>query len=798
MKFNIRAKLLAAFMAMVALTLSVSAITWISQANTQNTVDDLLDVYVAISKLSRQSVIAMLEARRSEKDYLLRYKDVGFEAARTEYVTEVQAQTAAIHSNMDKIRELTTEPDTAAVANTIDQATTQYETTFLAMVALIEKRGFVDVGLEGQFREKIHAVETALAAQSLDPLTIDLLTMRRNEKDYLLRSDAKYVTQLREATARLKADLAATELNSTQKASLNTLVDEYQAAFDQYVSADAEVAASIETYRAAIHELEPLLNNILGAALAGETAARAEAQRAAQLTTLIAIGVTLGAVGLGLLLAFFLARSMSNAARQMVQAAQQIAQVDLAALAETTAAIAGGDLTQSFKFKTQLLALKSSDEMGDLARAFNQMIARLQEIGQAFSEMTSNLHDLVGQVAESANNVGAASNQLASAAAQSAQATNQIAVTVQQVAKGTAQQSTSVNKTAASVEQLSRAINGVAQGAQEQAAAVTRSAALTAQITTAIQQIAANAQAGAKGSAEQAQAARQGAKTVDETIKGMETINAKVGLSAEKVQEMGRRSDQIGTIVETIDDIASQTNLLALNAAIEAARAGEHGKGFAVVADEVRKLAEKSAAATKEIAGLIRGIQQTVGEAITAMNESAKEVGGGVKRAQESGQALADILRAAQHANKQAEEIAATAQQVGAASNDLVGAMDSVSAVVEENTAATEEMAANSGEVTQAIENIASVSEENSAAVEEVSAAAEEMSAQVEEVTASAQSLAEMAQTLQTLVAQFTLADTSQPGDKGGAKQGVAARPNTAPLAKQLAGGNGRRLEERV
>jgi len=223
------------------------------------------------------------------------------------------------------------------------------------------------------------------------------------------------------------------------------------------------------------------------------------------------------------------------------------------------------------------------------------------------------------------------------------------------------------------------------------------------------------------------------------------------------VQEMGKRSEEIGAIVETIQDIASQTNLLALNAAIEAARAGEHGKGFAVVADEVRKLAERSSLATKEIGGLIKRIQGTVAEAVLAMDEGAKEVESGVALANEAGSALGSILAAAEKVYTQAKEAGEAAKLMNVASDELLEAVESVSAVVEQNTASTEEMSAGASEVSQAIENIASVSEENSAAVEEVSASTEEMSAQVEEVTASAQSLMEMAKELQAVVALFKL-----------------------------------------
>jgi methyl-accepting chemotaxis protein len=483
-----------------------------------------------------------------------------------------------------------------------------------------------------------------------------------------------------------------------------------------------------------------------------------EGQATSQSSTTLMLGVIGFAVVLGLGIAVWLSTSVANGVKKMSRAAEAVAEGDLEQTIDVKSRDEVGQCAEAFRrmidYLKQMAGVANSIAQGDLSQNVQPKSER-DALGASFGTMVVNLRALVGQVAEQSTQVSEASRQLSEASSQAGAATQQITASIQQVARGAQEQSSSIGETSQSVEQLARAIDQIAKGAQEQARGIELTSKSVNQSLEIIEHVTASAQTVAEASNQASKVAREGAVTVGEAVQAMGGVKEGAMAVSVSIDRLRNRSEEIGNIVETIDDIAEQTNLLALNAAIEAARAGEHGKGFAVVADEVRKLAERSSKATKEITLLIQTVQSDTDQAVQAMSSGAQQVEVSTALSAKAGQALQEILAAVDSAVARVKDIETAAKELGISSAEVVKAIDSVSAIVEENTAATEQMAANSTGVTRSIESIAAIIEENGAATQEVNAATEEMAAQVEEMTASAQSLAEMAQQLQSAVGQF-------------------------------------------
>ncbi|RIW39081.1 methyl-accepting chemotaxis protein [Bacillus salacetis] len=321
------------------------------------------------------------------------------------------------------------------------------------------------------------------------------------------------------------------------------------------------------------------------------------------------------------------------------------------------------------------------------------------ELTQSFNTMALNLKNLLFTVNEASENVAASSDQLLASAAQTNTATQQVTASVDEIASGGESQ---------------------LQHVQESAMAIT-------EVAAGIQMIADTSASVAESSTDTSIKSQDGQKNINRALERMRTIEENVSKTAHSIKNLDERSKEIENIVIAITTISSQTNLLALNAAIEAARAGEHGKGFAVVADEVRKLAEESNNSAQQITELIKSIQADTISTVDQMDRVTDNVQGGVEIIEHTGRAFNDILKSAQ----------------------------SVASQVQEVSTISEQMAASAQQVSASFETVNSITENASARTQTVAGLAEEQSASMEEITASAETLSKLAHEMQVQLGKF-------------------------------------------
>jgi len=248
-------------------------------------------------------------------------------------------------------------------------------------------------------------------------------------------------------------------------------------------------------------------------------------------------------------------------------------------------------------------------------------------------------------------------------------------------------------RVATASEEISASATQQSQGAEVQKDQAHQVATAMQEMSTTVLQVSGNSNKAAEAARKAADTARQGGKIVEETLVKMRTIADSVQETASKVRDLGKSSDQIGEIVGVIDDIADQTNLLALNAAIEAARAGEQGRGFAVVADEVRKLAERTSKATKEIAQMIKNIQSETKRAVQAMENGTLQVQEGVESTSQAGASLHDIIRMAEQVGDMVTHIAAATSQQSASTDQVNGSIDQIAKITHEAAGGSQQTA---------------------------------------------------------------------------------------------------------
>ncbi|OCA87199.1 methyl-accepting chemotaxis protein [Pseudobacillus wudalianchiensis] len=371
--------------------------------------------------------------------------------------------------------------------------------------------------------------------------------------------------------------------------------------------------------------------------------------------TSILITVSLAGIAISILIGLVITRSIVNPIRQIQS---------LMSRAED------GDFTIQGSYR-------SKDEIGQLVSSFNNMINGLKQIIKTVSE-TSEL-------------VAASSEELSASAEQSSQAGESVSSNIQELAKGSSRQ-------LQSVEESTKIINEMAGYAEK---------------------ITLNAEQAAQKVAQTSDMSSEGKQSIEKVVKQMNSINENVTGLGISIKELGESSIEIGRINEVITAIAAQTNLLALNAAIEAARAGEAGKGFAVVADEVRKLAEQSAASAEQITNLIEVIQNNTGQTLQSMKSATTEVEAGLTVVQEAGDSFEKIERSIHEVVVQIKDVANAINELSSGTVQVATSMNVVKDVAEESAAsnesvslATKEQLVSMDEISTASATLAKISEE--------------------------------------------------------------------------------------
>ncbi len=335
----------------------------------------------------------------------------------------------------------------------------------------------------------------------------------------------------------------------------------------------------------------------------------------------------------------------------------------LVSVAGKASLVAGGDLRQEFH-------MVRSDEIGQLAGALDKMVenlrARIADAEQKSREAEEQSRKAMDAMAEAqtAKEKAEAGQQAILAAAES----------VEQV----------VTRLSTATEELSAQVEESSRSAEVQRDRVTTSATAMEEMNSTVMEVARNAGVAAEGSDNARRKAQSGAGIVEKSIGALATVQKDTGVLRQEMEQLGHQAESIGAIMTVISDIADQTNLLALNAAIEAARAGEAGRGFAVVADEVRKLAEKTMQATKEVGTAISGIQQGTQRSISAMGNTTSNLSAATALATDSGSALAEIVKEAEHTADQVRNIAAAAEEQSAASEEITHSLEEINRIAAE------------------------------------------------------------------------------------------------------------------
>lgn len=422
--------------------------------------------------------------------------------------------------------------------------------------------------------------------------------------------------------------------------------------------------------------------------------------------------------------------------------------------------VASGDLTQQIE-------VSRKDELGHLSESFNKMVDSMKIMLKQISKLTKELSSSAGELSAASEQINASSEQSSA--------------TISDIAAGITEQNMNIEDVAGTLDNIAVEMEKITSQTNNQSSKSDEISAQVENLFAVVSDVNERSKDVSSAIEQSKKTALNGGEAVSQTIAEMEIIRDVVLSSADKIKAFGEKSIQVGEITKVINDISDQTNLLALNAAIEAARAGEHGKGFAVVADEVRKLAERSSKAVNEIAELIASVQKGSAETVQAMEKGTTEVESGVKLAKDAGGALSEILESVDAVSQHMTSVSNSAVKMEEVARKVYAIVNEIVELIEQTNESTIEVAKSSHSASEDIANVVSISQTNAAATQEIAATSEEQSAAITRVAGWTEKLAIMAQDLEQLIVQFKIGD-----EQDSIKSNLDAEDTIIPLSRRL------------